>query len=81
MAEGKKAGIEAGENVDFAWRPNATPKSAWKKLQALSHRLRHGVKQTLILGLSVQSSAATAGKDQNCDLDRRVDSGSSNGSR
>ena len=41
----------------------------------------HGVKQTLILGLSVQSSAATVGKDQNCDLDRRVDSGSSTGSR
>ena len=41
----------------------------------------HGVKQTLILGSFVQRSDAIAGEDQNCDLDRLVDSGSSTGSR
>jgi hypothetical protein len=41
----------------------------------------HGVKQTLVLGLSAQTSAANAAKDQSCDLDRRVNSGSSGGSR
>ena len=41
----------------------------------------HGVKQTLVLGVSAPSSASDASKDQGCDLDRRVSAGSSSSAR
>jgi hypothetical protein len=41
----------------------------------------HGVKQTLVLGVSTPTSVADAGKDQGCDFDRRVTSGSSSSGR
>ncbi len=41
----------------------------------------HGVKQTLVLGLSTSTSASNGDKEQGRDLDRRVESASSSGAR